>query len=128
MNYLLSQNDVKILKAETGDVSERDIKEVSSMEDPLRKVILGFNVKMLPNVDELARESGVHVILNNVIYKTTVSFKPRWTHSSKASTPTVHPSPTLHQYLTSVERQWLPLEACISTRQHQARGWSMYIG
>jgi len=69
MNHLLGQNDVRILKAETGDVSERDIKEVASLEDPLRKVILGFNVKLLPNVDELAKESGVHVILNNVIYK-----------------------------------------------------------
>ncbi len=69
MNHLLNKNDVKILKAETGDISERDIKEISSIEDPLQRVILGFNIKSLPGVADLAEEMDVKLILNNVIYK-----------------------------------------------------------
>lgn len=69
MDHLLEKNEVSILKAETGDISERDIKEVASLEDPLKRVILGFNVKMLPQVSDLADEYGIKVITNNVIYK-----------------------------------------------------------
>jgi translation initiation factor 5B len=69
LNHLLGQKEIKIWKAEVGDISERDIKEVSSFEDPLRKIILAFNVKILPGVEELAEESEVILITNNVIYK-----------------------------------------------------------
>ena len=69
LNHLLKQKEVEFWKAEVGDISERDIKEVSSFEDPLRKVILAFNVKPLPGVEELAEENDVILITNNVIYK-----------------------------------------------------------
>lgn len=69
LNHLLGQKEVKIWKAEVGDISERDIKEVASFEDPLRKIILAFNVKILPGVVELAEENDVNLITNNVIYK-----------------------------------------------------------
>lgn len=69
MNHLLSRQDIRILKADTGDISERDIKEVASLEDPLKRVILAFNVKPLPGVEELARENDVKLIVNKVIYK-----------------------------------------------------------
>ncbi len=69
MHHLLGQKDMMILKAETGDISERDIKETASLEDPLKRVILAFNVKLLPGVEELAEENGIEVIVNNVIYK-----------------------------------------------------------
>ncbi|MGA1866609.1 MAG: translation initiation factor IF-2 [Thermoplasmatota archaeon] len=69
LNHLLKGKDVKIWKAEVGDISERDIKEVGSFDDPLRRVILGFNVRALPEVEGLAEESEVKIIRNNVIYK-----------------------------------------------------------
>jgi translation initiation factor 5B len=69
MNHLLGQQEIKIWKADVGDISERDIKEVASFEDPLRRIILAFNVKVLPGVEELAEENGVKLIINNVIYK-----------------------------------------------------------
>lgn len=69
LNHLLKGKDVKIWKAEVGDISERDIKEVGSFDDPLRRVILGFNVRALPEVEGLAEESEVMIIRNNVIYK-----------------------------------------------------------
>ncbi|MGA1793491.1 MAG: translation initiation factor IF-2 [Thermoplasmatota archaeon] len=69
LHHLLKKKEVSIWKAEVGDISERDIKEVASFEDPLRKVILAFNVKPLPDVEDLAEESEVIMIRNNVIYK-----------------------------------------------------------
>ncbi|MFW3146046.1 MAG: translation initiation factor IF-2 [Thermoplasmatota archaeon] len=69
MYHLLGHNEAKIYKAEVGDISERDIKDVASFDDPLRRIILAFNVKLLPGVEELANESDVKLILNNVIYK-----------------------------------------------------------
>jgi translation initiation factor 5B len=69
MYHLLGQQEVEIWKAEVGDISERDIKEVSSFEDPLRSVILAFNVKLLPGVSELAETHDIRIITNNVIYK-----------------------------------------------------------
>ncbi|MEA3558109.1 MAG: translation initiation factor IF-2 [Candidatus Thermoplasmatota archaeon] len=69
MHHLLGQKDIKIRKAEVGDISERDIKEISSFEDPLKRLILAFNVKLLPGVEELADENEIELITNNVIYK-----------------------------------------------------------
>ena len=69
MHHLLGQKDMTIMKAETGDISERDVKEAASLEDPLKRVILAFNVKLLPGVEELAEENGIELIVNNVIYK-----------------------------------------------------------
>ncbi len=69
MFHLLRQKEIKVMRSEVGDISERDVKDSGSLEDPLRKVILAFNVKTLPGVDELASSSGVRLIMNNVIYK-----------------------------------------------------------
>ncbi|MGA1819721.1 MAG: translation initiation factor IF-2 [Thermoplasmatota archaeon] len=69
LHHLLKKNETTIWKAEVGDISERDIKEVGSFEDPLRRIILAFNVKPLPGVEDLADESDVVIIRNNVIYK-----------------------------------------------------------
>jgi len=69
LNHLLKPKDVRFWKAEVGDISERDIKDVGSFEEPLRRIILAFNVKMLPGVEEMAKEQDVKIIRNNVIYK-----------------------------------------------------------
>jgi translation initiation factor 5B len=69
MGHLLGKKNITVMKAETGDISERDVKEIASIEDPLRKVIMAFNVKMLPGVEEFAAEMDVKLIVNNVIYK-----------------------------------------------------------
>jgi translation initiation factor 5B len=82
MDHLLKKNDVGILKAETGDISERDIKEIASMEDPLKRVILGFNIKLLPGAAELADEYDIKLITNNVIYK-IVEDHEEWYHAKK---------------------------------------------
>ncbi len=82
MFHLLRQKDIKVMRSEVGDISERDVKDVGSLDDPLRKVILAFNVKMLPGVEELASSSGAKLIINNVIYK-IIEDHEEWLRSRK---------------------------------------------
>lgn len=69
LSKLLEDRGVGIAKAEVGPISERDIKDISSLEDPLRRVLLAFNVRPLPEVERLAEELEIELIINNVIYK-----------------------------------------------------------
>lgn len=68
---LLKEEKVPIKKAEVGDISRKDIieAETAKEETPIRAVVLGFNVKIKKDAEEKANEAGIHVFLNNVIYK-----------------------------------------------------------
>ena len=67
---LLKQNNIKIIKAEIGDISKKDIYIANSLPEEDR-VILGFNIKIAEDVDA----SGVKIILNPVIYKIIEDYK-----------------------------------------------------
>ena len=82
MSKLLEQQDVKISKAEVGDISERDIKDVASYEDPLKRILLAFNIKPLPDVERMAEDEDVKIIRNNVIYKIIEDYE-EWSRSKK---------------------------------------------
>lgn len=62
---------VPIRKADVGPIVKRDVIEAAASgdTDPLNAVILGFNVKFAPEIDELAAEYGVESFLNEVIYR-----------------------------------------------------------
>ncbi len=82
MSKLLEQQDVKIAKAEVGDISERDIKDIASYDDPLKRILLAFNIKPLPDVEMIAEEEDVKIIRNNVIYKIVEDYE-EWYHAKK---------------------------------------------
>ncbi|MCK5772347.1 MAG: translation initiation factor IF-2, partial [Thermoplasmata archaeon] len=82
MSKLLEQQDVKISKADVGDISERDIKDVASYEDPLKRILLAFNIKPLPDVERMAEEEDVKIIRNNVIYK-IIEDHEEWSRAKK---------------------------------------------
>jgi translation initiation factor 5B len=67
----LKKSDIPIRIADVGDISKRDVVEASIVknEDPFFGVILGFNVKVLPDAEEEALKTGVKIFQNNVIYK-----------------------------------------------------------
>ncbi|MDV0447683.1 Translation initiation factor IF-2 [Methanosarcinaceae archaeon Ag5] len=68
--------DIKIRKAEVGDVSKRDIMEASTIGDPMHSVILAFNVKTTPDAFELLDTMpDVHVFTNDVIYRILDDYK-----------------------------------------------------
>jgi translation initiation factor 5B len=56
--------------ARLGPVSRRDIIDAATTPDPLRRVVLAFNVPLLPDAEaELAKQPEVKVVTNNIIYK-----------------------------------------------------------
>ena len=67
----LRKKDVKIKKAEVGDVSKKDIIEAHSYgtSNPLYSVILAFNSKILPDAKAEMEKYNVKVIEGNIIYK-----------------------------------------------------------
>lgn len=63
--FELKNKGIPIKKAEVGDVSRRDMVEASTVSEPLRRVVLGFNVRVLPD----AKEEQAKLFVNNVIYR-----------------------------------------------------------
>ncbi len=61
---LLNKMDIKIKKASVGPITKRDIVTAESGEDPLNRVILGFNVEQLEESGENSK-----IIKNKIIYK-----------------------------------------------------------
>lgn len=63
--FMLKEKGISIRKADVGDISKRDIVEAETNANPLNKVILGFNVKVLPEAEE---SNEVDIITDKVIY------------------------------------------------------------
>ena len=66
----LKRNEVPIKMADVGDVSRRDVTEATVVKerDPLHGVILAFNVRVLPDAEEEARNRGVPIFNEKTIY------------------------------------------------------------
>ncbi|MDK2893118.1 MAG: translation initiation factor [Methanohalophilus sp.] len=79
----LQKEEIPIRKAEVGDIAQRDIVEVSAIEDPFYSVIIGFNVKLLPDAKEKVQHSNTKLFMNNVIYRLIDEYKD-WVKEQKA--------------------------------------------
>jgi len=64
----LREIEIPIKKAEVGDVDKRDVVEASANKDELNKIILAFNVKLLPNVEGEAAKYNVRIFSDEIIY------------------------------------------------------------
>ena len=64
----LKSAGIPIKKAEVGDVDKRDVVEASANRDEVNKVVLAFNVKLLPGVEEEAKKFDVKIFQDQVIY------------------------------------------------------------
>jgi translation initiation factor 5B len=71
VSTFLQERNVPVRLADVGPIVKRDIIEANAAgdTDPLNAVVLGFNVKFAPDVEELAAEFGVEVFLSDVIYR-----------------------------------------------------------
>ena len=67
---ILRREGVPIRLADVGDVSKRDVTEASVVKEhePLYGAVLAFDVKVLPDAAEEARNRGVRVFEANIIY------------------------------------------------------------
>ena len=70
LSFLLRNKGIAIRKAEVGDISKRDIMEAMTNANPLNRVIVGFNVRLLEENSE-----DVEVIIERVIYKLIEKFE-----------------------------------------------------
>jgi len=72
----LKRNGVPIRIADVGDVSKRDVTEavVVKENEPLYGVILAFNVKILPDAAEEARDHNIKIFQHNIIYHLTEEY------------------------------------------------------
>ncbi len=78
----LQKEGITIRKADIGDISHRDIVEVSAIEDPLNSVIIGFNVGILPDAKEKMQTSGIKLFMSDVIYTLIDDYKD-WVKEKK---------------------------------------------
>lgn len=71
VTQFLQDRHVPVRSADVGPIVKRDIIEghASGDSDPLNAAVLGFNVKISSEIEDLAAEMGVEVFLNEVIYR-----------------------------------------------------------
>ncbi|MHC1563981.1 MAG: translation initiation factor IF-2 [Candidatus Hecatellaceae archaeon] len=67
----LKASQIAVRMADVGDISKRDVVEasVAKKSDVAHSVVLGFNVKVLPDAQDEALRAGVKIFRENVIYR-----------------------------------------------------------
>ncbi|WP_297501494.1 intein-containing translation initiation factor aIF-2 [Thermococcus sp.] len=67
----LQEKRISIRKADVGNISKTDVMEALSVkeEEPRYGVVLGFNVKVNEDAEEVAKAKGVPIFVGNIIYK-----------------------------------------------------------
>ncbi len=71
VTQFLQERKIPVRVADVGPIVKRDIIEASAAgeTDPLNAVVLGFNVKVAPGIEDLAAEYGVEIFVSDVIYR-----------------------------------------------------------
>jgi translation initiation factor 5B len=66
----LKRSNIQIKVADVGDVSKRDVTEavVVKEREPLKGAILAFNVKVLPDAEEEAKNRDIPIFRHKIIY------------------------------------------------------------
>ncbi len=80
--YELSKAGIPIRAAEVGDITKRDITDTLTLTDPFEKLIVGFNVGILPEARDLLGSTDVDVITGDIIYK-IVEDSEKWFENKK---------------------------------------------
>lgn len=80
--FELKDKEIPIKKAEVGDVSRRDVIEAATSSDPLRRALLAFNVRVLPDAKDEIERSGTVVFESNIVYKLMKDYE-EWTEKRK---------------------------------------------
>ncbi len=66
--YELSEKGIRIRNAQIGLISRRDVIDVATLQEHLDRIILGFNVEILPEAKEVLLNQDVGVINGGIIY------------------------------------------------------------
>ena len=79
VDKLLKEKNIQIRKATIGNISKKDIAEAESIyeKDPFKSVILGFNIDISPDAEDISKTTKAKIITNAVIYKLIEDFE-KW--------------------------------------------------
>ncbi|OGI15477.1 translation initiation factor IF-2 [Candidatus Micrarchaeota archaeon RBG_16_49_10] len=69
MIKIFTDKGIPIKKAGIGVIVKQDVIDGDTGKEDLRRVVLGFNVSVLSESEELARDLKVKIFLNNIIYR-----------------------------------------------------------
>jgi len=75
MMKILSEEGMSIRKAEVGSISKEDVIGSQNMKDELKRVVLAFNVKTSEDIKNLAKDLGIKIFENTVIYRLVEEYK-----------------------------------------------------
>ncbi len=78
----LEDEEYSFRRATVGDISKNDIAEAATIKEPLERVILGFNVDILPEAKEELKEEDVKLFMNDVIYRLVEEYE-EWREKRK---------------------------------------------
>ena len=66
---MLKRLNVPIRYADVGDISRKDVFEAENVTDKKLACIIGFNVRVRKDAEELAKKKGIKILTGNIIYK-----------------------------------------------------------
>ena len=71
LTKLLNEADVPVRRASIGPISRKDLIEAKSLkaQNPEYGIVLGFNVPLSREVEAEAKKAGIHVVVQDVIYR-----------------------------------------------------------
>ncbi|MBI5390533.1 translation initiation factor IF-2 [Candidatus Woesearchaeota archaeon] len=72
LSHLLKERQIPVRQATIGEISKKDITEAQNAEDPLHRVVLGFNVMVAKDVEI---PSGIKVQVHEIIYRLIEEFE-----------------------------------------------------
>jgi translation initiation factor 5B len=72
LKNLLEEKEIPISSSSLGDLTKKDLSKLETMKDKdvFHGIILGFNVKIPSEIEELAKNKHLPIISNDVIYQT----------------------------------------------------------
>jgi len=79
---ILSNNGIPIKKAEVGPITKQDIIQLDSVKDELKRVILAFNIDILPEAESLVRDHKIPIFKSNIIYRIIEDYQ-KWCSEKK---------------------------------------------
>lgn len=85
----LVEEEIPIVRAEVGDVAARDIAVASTADEPQHQVILAFNVDVLSDAEEQAKDRDIELFRNDVIYRLIEEYEEHVEEIERAQQDTI---------------------------------------
>jgi translation initiation factor 5B len=79
---LLKAEGIPVKDADVGNITKKDVLAAGAVDDKYRRVILGFNVKVLDEAWEESKNSKVPIIYSGVVYKVVEQYQ-EWVQNEK---------------------------------------------